>query len=214
MSAHHFAAQPPFNVGWRMMSRGGGRGGRRQAKMDELERFIALRHAVGGGPRGGGPFDRPFGGGRGRRRRGDVRTALLLLLAEEPRNGYQLMQTIEERSDGRWRPSPGSVYPTLSQLEDEGLIRATESEGQKVFEITDAGRAVVSEREDVPAPWEASDDAGEDAGRRLRELIGGLAAAAMQVQHAGDEQQIQRARELLIEARRGLYRILAEDTDE
>ena len=68
------------------------------------------------------------------------------------------MQTIEERSDGRWRPSPGSVYPTLSQLEDEGLIRATEIDGQKVFEITDAGRARVAEREDAPAPWEDGDE--------------------------------------------------------
>jgi DNA-binding PadR family transcriptional regulator len=123
------------------------------------------------------------------------------------------MQTIEARSEGRWRPSPGSVYPTLAQLEDEGLIGASDVEGQKVFEITDAGRAAVAERQDAPAPWESDDD-DEDSRRRLRELIGGLAAAAMQVQNAGDEQQIQRARELLIEARRGLYRILAEDTDE
>ena len=122
MSAHDFAARGPLDFA-RMMSRGKG-GHRREAKMDELERLVALRHMAGGGPHGGGPFDRPFGGGRGRKRRGDVRTALLLLLAEEPRNGYQLMQTIEERSDGRWRPSPGSVYPTLAQLEDEGLIRA------------------------------------------------------------------------------------------
>jgi DNA-binding PadR family transcriptional regulator len=170
---------------------------------------------MGGGHFGGGPmFDRPFGGGRGRKRRGDVRTAILLLLAEEPRNGYQLMQTIEERSDGRWRPSPGSVYPTLSQLEDEGLIRATEIDGQKVFEITDEGRHRIAEREGTPAPWEYGDDADDDSNRKLRELIGGIAAAAMQVQRAGDEQQVQRARELLTEARRGLYRILAEETDE
>ena len=90
-----------------------------------------------------------FGGGRGRRRRGDVRAALLLLLAEEPRNGYQLMQAIEERSGGRWRPSPGSVYPTLAQLEDEGLIRATERDGTKLFEITDAGR---EHRRGAPGP--------------------------------------------------------------
>src|ERR1700686_3753926 len=94
--------------------------------------------------RGGGSFGRGgrYGGppGGGRRRRGEVRTALLLLLAEEPRNGYQLMQAIEERSGGRWRPSPGSIYPTLAQLEDEGLIRATEREGAKVFEITEDGR--------------------------------------------------------------------------
>src|SRR5205823_12560101 len=89
---------------------------------------------------GGGPRGRGRGPGRGRARRGDVRLALLRLLAEEPRNGYQLMQTIEERSGGRWRPSPGSVYPTLAQLEDEGLIRSSESEGSRRFEFCQAGR--------------------------------------------------------------------------
>jgi len=215
MGSHDFAARGPFDHAWAMSRGGGGGRGRRHPRPDDLERMAALRHMMGGGHFGGGPmFDRPFGGGRGRKRRGDVRTALLLLLAEEPRNGYQLMQTIEERSDGRWRPSPGSVYPTLSQLEDEGLIRATEIDEQKVFEITDEGRARIGEREGAAAPWEYGDDADEDSNRKLRELIGGLAAAAMQVQRAGDERQIQRAQELLIDARRGLYRILAEETDE
>jgi DNA-binding PadR family transcriptional regulator len=158
-------------------------------------------------------FDRPFGGGRGRKRRGDVRIALLLLLEEEPRNGYQLMQTIEERSDGRWRPSPGSVYPTLAQLEDEGLIRATEVEGQKVFEITDEGRALVAEREESPAPWEYGDEADDDSHRRLRELIGGLAQAAMLIQRGRDPQQIEQAKQVLSDARKSLYRILAEESD-
>ena len=124
---------------------GEGRHGR--PSEEELEDLIAMRR-MRGGPWGGGPWGGgggPWGGGprgrgRGRARRGDVRLALLRLLAEEPRNGYQLMQTIEERSDGRWRPSPGSVYPTLAQLEDEGLVRSSESEGARHFEITDAGR--------------------------------------------------------------------------
>src|SRR5215218_1395418 len=117
----------------------------------------------GGGPRrgsrrghGGPPFGFPgFGPPRGpRKRRGDVRTALLLLLAEEPRNGYGLMQEIEDRSEGAWRPSPGSVYPALQQLEDEGLVRGTEVDGRKAFELTDAGRAHVAQRpDDAPAPW-------------------------------------------------------------
>ena len=85
------------------------------------------RHALGAGGPPFGPGYGPFGGGRGRRRRGDVRAGLLILLAEEPRNGYQLMQAIEERSGGRWRPSPGAVYPSLAQLEDEGLIQAIEA---------------------------------------------------------------------------------------
>src|SRR5579859_1597465 len=127
-----------------MMMKGDARGRGRRAHMDHMERLAALRE-MRGGPWGdrppfGGGRGGPFGGARGRRRRGDVRLALLMLLAEEPRNGYQLMQTIEERSGGRWRPSPGSVYPTLAQLEDEGLIRAADYEGTKLFEITDQGR--------------------------------------------------------------------------
>src|SRR5271157_3954308 len=109
------------------------------------------------GPGARGEFAGPgFGGfspggprGRGRKaRRGDIRTAALLLLAEEPRNGYQIMQEVEERSGGVWRPSPGSVYPALQQLEDEGLIRSEEVDGRKLFALTDAGRELVTERGD------------------------------------------------------------------
>src|SRR3954471_20452280 len=97
------------------------------------------------------------GRGRGpRARRGDVRAALLVLLAEEPRNGYQLMQEIEQRSDGAWRPSPGSVYPALQQLEDEGLVTTATRDGGRVYELTDAGRTQVDERGDAPAPWDAA----------------------------------------------------------
>ena len=183
-----------------------------------MERFAALRHLAetfGGGPGGGGAGwgggPSPFGGGRGRRRRGDVRTALLLLLAEEPRNGYQLMQAIEERSDGRWRPSPGSVYPALSQLEDEGLIRSTERDGAKRFEITDAGREQLGDREGKSPPWEMEDDPAFEAAGEFRSLIHQLALATMQVVGAGNEDQMRRAREALTETRRRLYRILAED---
>src|SRR5271163_4892463 len=106
--------------------------------------------------RGGGPRGHFGGGGRGRRaRRGDIRTAALLLLAEEPRNGYQIMQEVQERSGGMWSPSPGSVYPALAQLEDEGLIRTEEHDGSKLFAITDEGRALLAERgAERPAPWE------------------------------------------------------------
>ena len=86
--------------------------------------------------------------GRGRKaRRGDIRTAALLLLAEEPRNGYQIMQEVEERSGGVWSPSPGSVYPALAQLEDEGLIRSEEIDGRKLFALTDAGRGLAERAE-------------------------------------------------------------------
>src|ERR1700726_2360074 len=110
------------------------------------------RHRHGRGEFGGVPFGGPFGPGWGSRggwrkaRRGDIRTAALLLLAEEPRNGYEIMQLVEERSDGVWRPSPGSVYPALAQLEDEGLIRSEEADGRKVLAITDEGRALLAER--------------------------------------------------------------------
>src|SRR3954452_6065800 len=111
-------------------------------------------HGHGRGRRGrggwGGPGPGGFGGHRGpRARRGDVRAALLALLAEEPRNGYGLMQEIEQRSDGMWRPSPGSVYPALQQLEDEGLVRAEVVDGGRRFALTDAGRAHVDERGDA-----------------------------------------------------------------
>ena len=160
-------------------------------------------------------FGPAFGGGRGRRRRGDVRVALLLLIAEEPRNGYQLMQAIEERSGGRWRPSPGSVYPGLSQLEDEGLIRAIDRDGTKLFEITDAGRSHLEERGQVAAPWEAqAEDALAESVMSFKSMIAQVHVAAMQVVHTGDEQQIARAAQLLGETRRNLYRILAEEADD
>jgi DNA-binding PadR family transcriptional regulator len=154
-----------------------------------------------------------WGGPRGpRARRGDVRTALLVLLAEEPRNGYGLMQEIEERSAGAWRPSPGSVYPTLQQLEDEGLVAATEIDGQRAFDLTEAGRKIVADRpDDAPTPWDAvTADAGEGA-RELMSLVRDVANAAAQVLRAGDEQQVKQAREVLSDANRALYRILAGD---
>lgn len=157
-------------------------------------------------PRPGGHF------GRSRKaRRGDIRTAALLLLAEEPRNGYQIMQEIEQRSDGIWRPSPGSVYPALQQLEDEGLIRADESEGRKLFHLTDAGRAEVdARRADAPAPWEEmSSDIGETA-HELGQAARSLMIAFAQLMRAGDERLMAQAQIVLRNARRDLYRILAE----
>jgi DNA-binding PadR family transcriptional regulator len=141
-----------------------------------------------------------------------VRAALLVLLAEEPRNGYQLMQEIEQRSDGVWRPSPGSVYPALQQLEDEGLVRVEAGEGRKAYELTDAGRAQVAERGDeLAAPWDAvKGDMGEGAW----ELMGAMRQIGMalfQLTHSGTEAQQEQARAVLADTRRALYRILAED---
>jgi DNA-binding PadR family transcriptional regulator len=195
-----------FAAGDAERGRGGGgrgRGRRHRPSPEDLERLMAHRGGFGGPG---------FRGGRGRRRRGDVRTAILLLLAEGPRNGYQLMQEIDERSGGRWRPSPGSVYPTLSQLEDEGLIRTTESEGAKAFEITDTGRQLLAERGDTPAPWDDHDDEVHSP-KDLRGKIGAIGMATMQVAQAGDEAQIAKAVEILDNARKALYRILAEDSD-
>ena len=211
---HHDAAN------W-LFSRGGGGGGGRHGMRptpEELEQMIAWRR-MGGGPFGGpgGPFGRGSGrgpGGRGRARRGDVRLALLRLLAEEPANGYQLMQTIEERSGGRWRPSPGSVYPTLAQLEDEGLIKSAEADGSRRFEITDAGREHLETRADEPEPWKPADQEGENAITELAPLVIQIGKAAWQVATVGDEAQRARATEVLAETRRALYRILAEDAPE
>ena len=179
-------------------------------------------HGFGPGPFGPGGFGafgfgRGFGpGGRGKRaRRGDVRAAVLLLLEEEPRNGYQLMQELEERSGGVWRPSPGSIYPALSQLEDEGLVRSDETAGRRAFQLTDEGRAYVEEnREALGVPWEAVGGEVPEGLFQLRQLMMQLGMATMQVAQAGDEAQTAEARKVLEEARRSLYRILAGDGDE
>jgi len=164
--------------------------------------------------------DPRMGGMRGMRgpraRRGDVRAAALALLAEEPMNGYQIIQAIGERSDGVWRPSPGSVYPALQQLEDEGLIRAEAGEGgRRAYRLTDEGRAYVEEHPDeVRAPWDVVAGAVGDTAIEMRNLIGQVAMAAWQVLSAGTEGQAAQAREVLTDARKALYRLLAGDEDE
>jgi DNA-binding PadR family transcriptional regulator len=170
------------------------------------------RHGWGGRHGFGPPFGPPPFGRGPRARRGDVRAALLVLLAEEPRNGYGLMQEIERRSEGVWRPSPGSVYPALSQLEDEGLVRAVESGGRKQYELTDEGRTYVEEhRDELAEPWnEVAGEMGEGV-FALRALAGQVTAALMQVGFAGNEAQIEEAKKVLADTRRALYRILAED---
>jgi len=165
----------------------------------------------------GGPFGPFFGGGPGfprgpRARRGDVRAAALLLLAEEPRNGYQIMQEIEQRSGGVWRPSPGSVYPALAQLEDEGLVRLEERDSRRTYVLTDAGRAYVDERrDDLVAPWEEmSESVGDDVASLFKEMRQ-VGMAAGQIGHMGSAHQITEARSVLANARRALYSLLAED---
>jgi DNA-binding PadR family transcriptional regulator len=175
------------------------------------------RHGPWFGRRGGGGFG-PFffarpGGfpGGPRARRGDVRAAALLLLAEGPLNGYQIMQEIERRSDGVWRPSPGSVYPALAQLEDEGLVRTEEVDDRRAYALTDEGKAYVDERRGgLEAPWEqmtgsVDDDVGALFGEMRR-----LGMAAAQIGHAGTADEVTKARTVLSDARRSLYAMLAE----
>jgi DNA-binding PadR family transcriptional regulator len=197
----------------------GGRHGGRAVFPELLAMMGGRGPGFGFGPRGGfgGPGFGPPGGphrGRGgrRARRGDIRSAILLLLAEEPRNGYGLMQEIEERSGGVWRPSPGSVYPALSLLVDEGLVRATEAEGRKSFTLTDEGTAhVEANRERFGTPWETVGEGASDELHELRHAAQALGIAAMQVAQTGTKQQLGEAKAILEEARRRLYRLLAGD---
>lgn len=170
-----------------------------------------------GGFGGLGPFG-DFPGGRGgpfrrgrKARRGDIRTAALLLLAEEPRNGYQIMQELQERTEGIWRPSPGSVYPALQQLEDEGLIASKESDGRKLFQLTDAGRAYLRERDpSSQTPWEEMSSGVSEGRADLGSTFKEVAFAFAQVMRTGSEAQAQQASKVLATARRDLYRILAD----
>ncbi|MFI0901005.1 PadR family transcriptional regulator [Streptomyces sp. NPDC020983] len=164
----------------------------------------------GGGP--WGPGGRGRGGPRGRARRGDVRASILALLKDRPMHGYEMIQEIADRSGGAWKPSPGSVYPTLQLLEDEGLISSTSEGGKKLFTLTGEGR---TEAEAGPeAPWE---DAGRgvdwDAMNEIRKAGGGLVEAFRQVWVAGTPEQREKALTVVNEARKRLYLILADEDD-
>jgi DNA-binding PadR family transcriptional regulator len=140
-----------------------------------------------------------------------VRAAILLALADEPMHGYQIMQRLEERSGGAWRPSPGSVYPTLQLLEDQGLIKGEEAEGRRVFSLTETGAqeaATLKERLG-DSPWGAEGDA-PDPRFALRQSVFQLGAAVKQVGMAGSADDVQKALEILREARRRMYALLAD----
>jgi DNA-binding PadR family transcriptional regulator len=142
-----------------------------------------------------------------------VRPAILALLAEQPRHGYEMIHEIAERSGGFWKPSPGSIYPTLQLLADEGLVVSREDGGKRLFELTEAGRTVV-EGQGAP-PWEQITHEADPTEVKLRRAGGSLMAAAMQMSQAGTSSQKARAVEVLHEARRALYAILGEpETDE
>jgi DNA-binding PadR family transcriptional regulator len=184
----------------------GGRGRHRHRHYGPFARGGPGGFPFGGRGPGGGPW-------RGRKaRRGDIRSAALLLLFEEPRNGYQIMQEVEERSGGLWSPSPGSVYPALAQLEDEGLIRAEEIDGRRVFRLTDSGREQVEERDSArPAPWDEVGGELGDQRMQLGQALRAVATAAAQVIRTGSDAQMAQAQKTLDTARRDLYRVLAED---
>jgi DNA-binding PadR family transcriptional regulator len=210
---------------------------------DAFERLRMAGRGRSGGRGAGGPqFFRGFGGGfpppppgggvppmpgfpwslwsflrRGpRARRGDVRAAILSLLAEQPRNGYQIMRELAERSHGAWRPSPGSVYPQLQQLEDEGLVREEASgvaPGGRVFALTDAGRTYVEKhRDELAAAWENTPSGdGDGAVFAVMTQLRHIASAAMQLVQSGNAAQIAEAQKILATARRALYNLLADD---
>jgi DNA-binding PadR family transcriptional regulator len=159
------------------------------------------RHEMRGG--------RGYGHGRHRVRRGDVRSAILALLDDRPMHGYEMIQELEERTGGRWTPSAGSIYPTLQLLEDEGLVTAEEVEGRKVYSLTDAGQEAAPERTEGGQPWEQGDEDSPrfQARRELFQLMG----AAKQLGRAGDDAQLTKAAEILKDARRKLYGLLAEE---
>jgi DNA-binding PadR family transcriptional regulator len=163
----------------------------------------------------GGPGFGPWGMGRTWRgpkaRRGDIRAAILGILAEQPMNGYQIIQEIATRSGGVWKPSPGSIYPTLQQLEDEGLVRVEEDAGRRAYTLTDEGRSYVTEHaEEVSAPWQTMSETGQDDDG-LKPLIGQVAGAVWQIVVTGTPEQQAKGREALVELRRKLYSVLAED---
>ncbi|HEU5149535.1 MAG TPA: PadR family transcriptional regulator [Iamia sp.] len=201
MHPHHHDTPPswiPEGPGGRRRGRGG-RGGR-----------------FGGGPGFGGPGGfggPPFRGGHRRARRGDVRAAILALLTERPMHGYEIIGELDQRTEGAWRPSPGSVYPTLQMLEEEGLLVAEEADGKRRFGLSDTGKAE-AEGQEGPPPWEALlADSGAEA-VDLREAMGSTIQALKQVFRVGTPAQQARATEVLADTRRRLYEILASDEAE
>ncbi|WP_327347098.1 PadR family transcriptional regulator [Streptomyces europaeiscabiei] len=197
----------------------GRRGGESPRGRGDAEALRAAFGPFGPGHGGPGPFG-PFGGGpwggrgrggpRGRARRGDVRASILALLKDRPMHGYEMIQEIAERSGGAWKPSPGSVYPTLQLLEDEGLIASASEGGKKLFSLTEAGRTAAEEGPE--APWEeASRGVDWEALSEIRQAGFGLMEAFGQVWKTGDKDQRDKALTVINEARKKLYLILADE---
>jgi DNA-binding PadR family transcriptional regulator len=166
------------------------------------------------GPRGGhgrGPGGRGPGGRGPRRGRGQMRAAVLILLAEEPRHGYQIITELDERSEGAWRPSPGAVYPAIAQLQDEGLVSVSDDGGRRLASLTDSGREYVeTHRDELGTPWEQPADHRREGGHELRAALHALHGAVEQVGRTGTPEQVQKTGEIIATARREIYLLLAE----
>ncbi|WP_425146716.1 PadR family transcriptional regulator [Deinococcus sp.] len=176
------------------------RGGRPRGPFDEGEGDLGGRPLFRGGPR------------NPRAKTGNLRLSILALLSEEARNGYSMIQELAGRSGGLWQPSPGSMYPALSQLEDEGLIAAQTLDGKKAYVLTEAGQTYVqAHAEDLKAPWDTGSADGRVGHIELRQGLQALMGAAMQVAREGNAAQLQQAQTVLKDARKALYRLLAED---
>jgi DNA-binding PadR family transcriptional regulator len=165
-----------------------------------------------GFPEGFGPGFRGrhgFGGfgGHGRAKRGDVTPAVLALLKEQDMHGYQIIQELAERSGGAWTPSPGSIYPALQALEDQGYVTSEQVSGKRIFSLTEEGRAHADAQTET-APWQ---DFEQSAGPKLklRESMIGLGGAAMQVMRSGTDEQAEKVAGILDEARKSIYLMLA-----
>ena len=193
--------------------RGRGREGGRVGNRDRGGRRDRGEFGFGGHEHRGGPF----GGGRGgrggprRTRRGDIRLALLSGLTDGPAHGYELIQRLSDRSGGRWKPSPGSVYPTLQMLEEAGFASSSQRDDKRVYAITEAGQTELTTKlaqADGPMPWMDAESAGSHDD--LRKAVGQLVMAAKQVGMTDNQTHIETAAGIINEARRKLYQLLAE----
>jgi DNA-binding PadR family transcriptional regulator len=164
----------------------------------------------GSGHGHGGHGGRGGHGGGHRGRRGDVRAVILALLAERPMHGYEMLEELSRRTSGLWRPSPGSLYPALQLLEDQGLVRSTEEQGRRRFELTEEGRALQAQSTPGTALWEKIVSAADDGALALRSTLRGVELAVSQVAEAGTPEQKATAGALLADLRRQLYLLLAD----
>jgi DNA-binding PadR family transcriptional regulator len=189
---------------------------RRSSGHGDGERGRGGSHRDGGGERGERGSrrhgERSGRGERGSRRgaRGDVRAAILALLDERPMHGYEMLEELSRRTQELWRPSPGSLYPALQLLEDQGLVQSVSADGRRRFELTEAGRAGQAERLAAPRPWEAMVGTADQGAIALRRAMRAVEMAVSQVAEAGTAAQQTRAESLLTELRRRLYLLLAD----